>query len=117
MLNETETLTNEKIVLDEKLSKVTQKFDKLKLLIEQKEYSKTKRQSNPTRLETLNDTSNTQRYSRRNEVKNILEFIHGDLEGAIYGAWDFLTKYASPEVMEKLLLEYNIGPIKPDYPK
>ena len=109
LLNETETLTNEKIVLDEKLSKVTQKFDKLKLLIEQKEYSKTKRQSNPTRLETLYDTSNTQRYSRRNEVKNILEFIHGDLEGAIYGAWDVSTKYASPEVMEKLLLEYKKG--------
>ena len=57
----------------------------------------------------INDSSNSTRYKRRTESKHILEYIHGGEEGAVYGAWDILVRYASKELMEKFIISYKRG--------
>ena len=52
---------------------------------------------NVKRHQQLNDSSNSTRYSRQNESRNVLEYIHGGINGAIFGAWDFVCRYASNE--------------------
>ena len=36
------------------------------------------------------DTKSSQRYLRQSESKEVMEFIHGGKDGAIYGAWNHL---------------------------
>ena len=48
-------------------------------------------------------------YRRRNETKNILQYIHGGSEGAVYGAWDFLTNSTSYKELERFLLKFKKG--------
>lgn len=57
----------------------------------------------------INDVSSSTRYRRKTETKNMLEYIHGGVEGAIYGAWDFLTHAITAERLEQLLLQNNKG--------
>ena len=39
----------------------------------------------------------------------MLSYVHGGLDGALFGAWDFLQRYAPTDVMEKLLHNYKRG--------
>ena len=39
----------------------------------------------------------------------MLEYIHGGANGALNGAWDFLTSSTSYEQLEKMLLEFKKG--------
>jgi len=55
-----------------------------------------------------NVTSSTH-YRRRNETKNILQYIHGGSTGAIFGAWDFLTHATTYAQLEDLLLKFKKG--------
>ena len=57
----------------------------------------------------INDYNLSTRYRRREETKNILEFIHRDFEASLYGAWDFLAANASHETMSKLMSNYKRG--------
>ena len=109
-LEESITHANEeKIKLDGNLSVMNKKYDKLKLLIEQKNHSKTLRAKNPTSLEMISDSSNSTHYYRQNETRTMLQYIHGGSDGAIFGAWDFIQRFAPPELIEKLLINYKRG--------
>ena len=97
----------------EKLNKaskrLSEKFNKLNTLIEQRQFAKSKRENNPTTETMINDASSSTRYRRRKESKNMLEYIHGGANGALNGAWDFLTSSTSYEQLEKMLLEFKKG--------
>ena len=82
---EINSTVEENAMLKEKMDKVNKKFDKLHLLIEKKGYGKTKREKTPTSWETINDSSNCTRYSRQAGTKDLLSYIHGGVEAALYG--------------------------------
>ena len=81
----------------------------MKLLLDQKGYARTRRENTPTTFETINSVNNSTRYKRQKETKNILEYIHGGETCALYGAWDFLRRYASKELLETLFLSHKRG--------
>ena len=97
---------------DELLKKtetLSKKYDKLNLLLEQNNYAVTKRQNNPTNEKMIDDVKSSTRYRRRNETKNILEYIHGGREAAVYGASDYLTNAVGSSRLEELLLNFKRG--------
>ena len=57
----------------------------------------------------INDVTSSTRYRRRTETTNILEYIHGGKEAAIYGAWDYLTNAVGSTYLENLLLKFKRG--------
>ena len=57
----------------------------------------------------INDYKSSTRYRRREETKNVLDFIHGGAEPSLYGAWDYLVANASDEIMSKLMSNYKRG--------
>ena len=81
----------------------------MKKPLEQKDYSRRRRSAASTSYEMINDYKSSTRYRRREETKNILEFIHGGFEASLYGAWDFLAANASNETMTKLMSNYKRG--------
>ena len=89
--------------------KLKKKYENLIDLLEKKEFSKTKREMNPTTEQMIENVSSSTHYRRRNETKNILQYIHGGSEGAVYGAWDFLTNSTSYEDLERFLLKFKKG--------
>lgn len=49
------------------------------------------------------------RYRRRQETKNILEFIHGGGSGSVYGAWDYISSAADKDMFNKLIFGFKRG--------
>jgi len=92
-----------------KLDEINVQYNKLRILLEQKQQSRSRRNNAPTTFETINTFNSSMRYRRRNETKDILEFIHGGLDGAIYGAWDFIASVVSSSVLDKLISTYKRG--------
>ena len=51
----------------------------------------------------VTNVNSSTRYRRRQETKNVLEFIHGGKEGSLYGAWDYVSSTADNQTMDKLI--------------
>ena len=60
-------------------------------------------------LKTSNETARTTRYNRYIETRDMLEYIHGGSDGAIFGVWEYMSKNASKEQLENLMLDYKKG--------
>ena len=103
-----EQLTKEMEEKQKALDEINSKYEKLKLLLEERGYARTRRQNVETTFEMINNRTSTTRFRRKLETKNILQFIHGGEEGSLYGAWDYLTS-ASSELMDKLINGYKRG--------
>lgn len=52
-----------------------------------KKISKSRRASNPTSKDMIDDFNSSTRYRRRKETEKALLFIHGWATGSYYGAW------------------------------
>ena len=87
----------EKDDLEKEVELLQQQHEKSKSMLNQKQFCRTKRELNPTTFENINDSANRTRYNRRIETKNILEYIHGGLSGALLGAWDFILGYGDDD--------------------
>ena len=110
ILQEIKTKLDEtKTSLDADIIHLNEEYQRLKSLIDPKSHGKTKREKNPTNEDMISKTSNSTRYYRRKETKDILEYLHGGKEGAIFGAWDFLCHQASSAQLEKFILEHKKG--------
>ena len=72
LVNENDRLGQENEALTGKLETLNNTFEKVKLLIGRKNYGRTKREKTPTTWESINDSSNSTRYSRQNEIRNVL---------------------------------------------
>ena len=86
----------------EKLQALKSQYDRFKSILGQTQQARSMRVKNPTTYEMISDRTNSTRYHRRQETKDVLEYIHGSEIGAIYGAWDIIAKYASDEIIKKL---------------
>ena len=84
-------------------------FDRFKPILGQTQQARSMRVKNPTTYEMISDTTNSTRYYRRRETKDVLEYIHCSEIGAICGAWDISAKYASDEITEKIFTSYKRG--------
>ena len=91
------------------LKEIKSAHEKIKTIFEKRNYARTQREKTATTFETINNTSNSTRYKRREETRNQLEYIHGGKEGAIYGAWDFLCASASNDLIERLIVSFRRG--------
>ena len=78
-------------------------------MLDQKSYSRKRRENSATTFENINDYDYSKRFRRREETHNILEYIHGGIDGAIYGAWDFLVAIADKDMFDKLITSYKRG--------
>ena len=76
------------------LEEINKKYEKLKVLLEQKGYARTRRQNTTTTYEMINNRNSSTRFRCKEVTRNILQFIHGGEEGSLYGAWDYLTSHA-----------------------
>ena len=77
------------------------RYDKVKLLDQQKEYGRKKREDVPTSFEMINDHASSTRYKRRQETDEVLTYIHGGRNGAILGAWNFVSAHISQSLLDK----------------
>ena len=105
---EIESLKEKKDKEEESLKDIEQSYEKFKHLIKRTPYGIKRRENNQTNVELI-QSNNTTRYRRRNETKQLLEFIHGGEEGAVFGAWDFLTKFCTEDKLETLMLNFKRG--------
>ena len=92
-----------------KLDEITSQYEKLKTLLDQKGYSRTRRENTRTTLEHITSRTSSLRFRRRKETKNVLEYIHGGEEGSLIGAWDYLAANAPKELMDDLIGKYKRG--------
>ena len=99
----------EKDDLEKEVELLQQQHEKLKLMLNQKQFSRTKRELHPTTFENIDDSANRTHYNRRIETKNILEYIHGGLSGALFGAWDFILGYGDETLIENFMVSYRRG--------
>jgi hypothetical protein len=104
-----DNLEEEKKSLETDLTELSCQYEKVRLLLEQKGYARKRRENIPTSKDMISNYSSSTRYRRKAETTNILEFIHGGLEGSLYGAWDYLKSFASSELMESFMQSYNRG--------
>ena len=81
----------------------------VKVILNQAELRHVRRNTNPTDLSMISDRSNSTRFKRKTQTKQILNVIHGGEHGAIYGAFDFLQTAASRETMDQLITNYKNG--------
>ena len=92
-----------------KLRMVQHQYEEMKHVIHQPQQSRTQRENTSTTLETIANAKSATQYCRREETKNVLEYIHGEESGAVFGAWDFLAASAPRATMEELIGKYKRG--------
>ena len=105
LLEDITTAEANKSVLDDAFKKVHDEYKDFKLFIEPNEHSKSPRAKTPP----SNETARTTRYNRYIEKKDMLKYIHGGSDGAIFGVWEYMSKNASKEQLENLMLDYKKG--------
>ena len=49
------------------------------------------------------------RYKRQEETKDLLEYVHGGSDGSIFGAWDYIRRYATEEQLESFVVSFKKG--------
>ena len=81
----------------------------VKVILNQAELRHVRRNTNPTDLNMISDRSNSSRFKRKTQTRQILNVIHGREHGAIYGNFDFLQTAASRETMDQLITNYKNG--------
>ena len=100
---------HEKTVQLEKIDELNEQYKKFKTLLEQKGFSVSRRQNTSTTYELVTKVNSSTRYRRRHETRNVLEFIHGGKERALYGAWDYVSFSSDNQTMDKLISGFKRG--------
>lgn len=77
--------------------------------LDPKQFSKSRRASNSTSKDMIDDFNSSTRYRRRKETEKALQFIHGGATGSYYGAWDYLSANAPKELIDEVLSGYKRG--------
>ncbi|CAH3162294.1 unnamed protein product, partial [Pocillopora meandrina] len=88
---------------EEKVTQLNEQYHKFKSLLEQKGFSVARRKNASTTCDMITNVNSSTKYRRRQETKNVLEFIHGGKEGSIYGAWDYISSTADNQTMDTLI--------------
>ncbi|XP_078680446.1 uncharacterized protein LOC144915706 [Branchiostoma floridae x Branchiostoma belcheri] len=94
----------------EKEKEINQKKDETEMLMQSLLKVLNQRGAALRRKPTTQDMiGNSTWYRRRKETNDMLSFIHGDLDGAILGAWEFVCAFATPDQVDKFITEYRKG--------
>ena len=109
MAAEVDLLDLEKRKKNIELEEIKEQLKKFRLILELKDYARKRRQNTCTTFESISDYNSSRRYRRRKETSDLLEYIHGGNEAAIYGAWDFIKSAANNDIMEKLVMSFKRG--------
>ena len=91
------------------LDALKKEYNRFKAMLGQTQQARSRRTQNATTFDMISDVKSSTRYRRRQESKDMLEYIHGGEEGAIFGAWDLIAAYATNERMDKLIASYKRG--------
>ncbi|XP_066293099.1 uncharacterized protein [Branchiostoma lanceolatum] len=93
-----------------KEKEIVQKRDETELLLQSLLKILNQRGVSLKRKPTSQDMiGNSTWYRRRKETKDMLSFIHGDLDGAILGAWETICAFATPHKVDKFIVDYKKG--------
>ena len=68
------------------LEALKKEFSRFKSMLGRTQQARSKRAQNATTFDMIVDIKSSTRYRRRQESKDMLEYIHGGEEGAIFGA-------------------------------
>jgi hypothetical protein len=90
-----------------KLDEIASQYEKLKTLLDQKGYSRARRENTRRTPEHITSRTSSFRYRRHQETKNVLEYIHGGEEASLLGAWDLIAANAPKELMDNLIGKYK----------
>ena len=88
---------------EEKVTQLNEQYHKFKSLLERRGFSVARRKNASTTYDVITNVSSSTKFRRRQETKNVLEFIHRGKEGSIYGAWDDISSAADNQTMDKLV--------------
>ena len=94
---------------EDELELLKKEYNRFKLLLGQTQQGRAKQTPNAMTFEIISVFESSNRYRRRQETKQMLEYIHGGDEGALFGAWDFVASFASKEIIHKLISSYKWG--------
>ncbi|KAI8503262.1 hypothetical protein Bbelb_190830 [Branchiostoma belcheri] len=98
--------------LYEKEKEIDRKKDETEVLLEALQQLLRDRRMAPRRKPTTQEMVEKHMstwYKRKKETKELLSFIHGDLDGAVMGAWHFICSVAGADQVDKFLTEYKKG--------
>lgn len=76
-------IDQQKLALEDDLSGLNAEYEKIRRLLEQKGYARKRRENVPTDEKMISDNFSSTRYRRKNETKNMLEFLHGGIVGQV----------------------------------
>ena len=93
----------------EVFQRMATRYDKVKLLDQEKEYGNKKTEDFPTSFEMINDHASSTRYKRGQETDDVLTYIHGGRNGAILRACAFVSTHTSQSLLDKLISSYKRG--------
>ena len=102
-------LEEKKTVVEKSVKQKEEELKQLSTLVNQTEQSRARRENASTSFEVITNSNSSVRYRRRKETENVLSYIHGGKEGAIFGAWDFVAANASRENMDLFIGSYKRG--------
>lgn len=71
---------------EDDLELLKKEYNRFKLLLGQMQQGRASQTQNATTFEIISDFESRTRYRRRQETKEMLEYIHGGDEGALFGA-------------------------------
>ena len=94
---------------EEKVTQLNEQYHKFKSFLERKGFSVARRKNASTSYDVITNVSSSTKFRRRQETKNVLEFIHRGKEGSIYGAWDDISSAADNQTMDKLICGHKRG--------
>ena len=90
------------------LEALKKEFSRFKLMLGQTQQARSKCAQNATFFDMITDIKSSTPYRQQQESKDVLEYIHGGEEGAMFDAWDLIAAYAS-KTMDKLITSYQRG--------
>ena len=103
-------LSNDITELNVENNKLNVEIERLRLLVTPTERGKLRRERNPTTQEMIDNIKfKSTRSERTTKTKEVLEYIHGGEEGAVFGACEFLRRYATPEMLQNFVLSLQRG--------
>ena len=94
---------------EEKINELNEQYNKFKTLLEQKGFSVSGGQNTSTTYEMVTNVNSSTKYRRRHETKNVLEFMHGGKDGALYGAWDYVSFSSDNQTVDKPISGFKRG--------
>ena len=105
--NQSRSLDKEISAKTQKLDELNESYERLIYLIERGAVPADVK--TPTTFETITNRNSSVRFARKKNTKSVLRCIHGGIEGAIFGAWDFISTNISDNLLNDLIMQHKKG--------